>query len=199
MPANAGTHPGSDPSGFTAVGAQVFFAATTAAHGRELWVTDGTAAGTHEVADINSAAGAGSDPNQLTALGDRVYFFADDGTGRALWKSDGTVGGTKRQGGGAGQGLTNVGGTLFFYVARYSDYALWKSDGTARGTRRVAIMSSIDGPVAGLGGSYYFFSWTHDPYGEAVAASLWRSDGTSAGTSAVTQNSHWLPWLRLAR
>jgi len=45
-PVSAAAHPGSDPSEITAVGTQVFFAATTAAHGRELWVTDGTAAGT---------------------------------------------------------------------------------------------------------------------------------------------------------
>ena len=177
-PAAAATHPGSDPAEITQVGSLVFFAATTAAHGRELWVTDGTRAGTHEVADINPTAGVGSNPDQLTAMGSNVFFFADNGAGGALWRSDGTTAGTKRLGGGAGAGLTNVDGTLFFYVARYSDYALWKSDGTARGTRRVAIMGSIDGPVAALGGYYYFFS---GPY------SLWKSDGTTAGTSVVAQ------------
>ena len=183
VPANAGTHPGSDPSGFTAVGAQVFFAATTAAHGRELWVTDGTAAGTHEVADINSAAGVGSDPNQLTALGDRVYFFADDGTGTALWKSDGTAAGTKRLGGGDGGSLAIVSGRLFFITCEgCTQSTLWTSNGTARGTRPIATVGDSWGPWAVLGGFYYFFGSPDDE-----TWSLWKSDGTSAGTSAVAQ------------
>jgi hypothetical protein len=36
----------SSPSGFTASGEAVFFTATTTLAGRELWRTDGTAAGT---------------------------------------------------------------------------------------------------------------------------------------------------------
>ena len=183
-PIAAATHPGSDPSQITAVGTRVFFVATTAAHGDELWVTDGTKAGTHEVADIRTGPFS-SEPGALTPKGDKVYFFADDGSGRALWKSDGTAIGTKRLGGGSGQGLTNVNGRLFFYVPGYSDYALWKSDGTVQGTRLVKTMDSIEGPVAGLGGSYYFFSQTYWPEEERLT--LWRSDGSRTGTSAVTE------------
>ena len=183
VPAYAATHSGSDPSGFTAVGTQVFFAATTAAHGRELWVTDGTGAGTHEVADINPAPGVGSDPDQLTALGDRVYFFADDGMGRMVWKSDGTLAGTKRLGGADGYGLTNVSGRLFFTTALggcCSQSKLWTSDGTVRGTRAIATVGESWGWRAGLGGFYYFFASPDDE-----TWSLWKSDGTSAGTSVV--------------
>src|SRR4051812_7330089 len=43
---------GSDPQDFTDVGGVTFFSATTPAAGRELWRTDGTAAGTKLVADI---------------------------------------------------------------------------------------------------------------------------------------------------
>ena len=82
QPASAATHPGSDPSEITAVGSQVFFAATTAAHGRELWVTNAKAAGTHEVADINPTPGVGSNPNELTALG----FEIKDTKEGAGWK-----------------------------------------------------------------------------------------------------------------
>ena len=189
VPAYAASHPGSDPSGFMAVGSQVFFSATTVAHGRELWVTDGTAAGTHEVADINLAPAIGSDPEQLTASGDRVYFFADDGTGRALWKSDGTAAGTKRLGG-AGDGghlsLANVGGQLFFSTfADESDTqsTLWTSDGSMGGTRAIATTPEIAESVWGeIGGVYYFLCLVGND-----TAALWRSDGTPAGTSAVAQ------------
>jgi ELWxxDGT repeat protein len=81
------------------------FSAGDATHGYELWVTDGTAAGTHLVADINpgtytSPGGASypnsSSPSDLTAIGDgRVVFSAHDGTnGTELWVTDGTAAGT---------------------------------------------------------------------------------------------------------
>lgn len=180
-PVSAGSHPGSDPSGITAVGSRIFFAATTAAHGRELWVSDGTAAGTHEVADINPAPGESSWPDQLTALSGRVYFFAYDGSRCGLWKSDGTADGTKRLGGGdlcEMGGLTKVGGQLLF--TNYT--GLWRSNGTVLGTREVAEVDMHNGPYAELNGAYYFFSSpTRDNF------ELWTSDGTAAGTSVVTE------------
>jgi ELWxxDGT repeat protein len=172
-PVTAATHPSSDPSGFTAVGSQVFFAATTGAHGRELWVTDGTAAGTHEVVDINPTPGVGSDPDQLTALGDRVYFFADAGAGLALWKSDGTATGTKPLSGALGKthwdiSLASVSGRLFVTASLgecCTQSKLWTSDGTVRGTRAIATLGYIPSwtnrethAAAGLGGFYFFFA-----------------------------------------
>src|SRR3954451_11001544 len=44
---------GSNPTGFTAVGATTFFLATDRAHGTELYTTDGSAEGTRLVKDIN--------------------------------------------------------------------------------------------------------------------------------------------------
>ena len=176
-PVAAAGHPSSDPAGMTVLGSRVFFAATTAAHGRELWMTDGTAAGTHEVADINATGD--SDPTQLTAMDNKVFFFADDGTGSALWKSDGTSAGTKRLGGPSyGYGLTDVDGKLLFT----SGSKLWKSNGTIPGTRAIATIADIGEPSAMMGGLYYFFSSPEDQ-----TWLLWRSDGTPAGTSVVTE------------
>src|SRR5687768_2565328 len=53
LPVAAAAHPSSNPTGMTRFGGLTYFAAESANHGRELWVTDGTAAGTHEVVDIN--------------------------------------------------------------------------------------------------------------------------------------------------
>lgn len=66
----------------------LFFSADDGVHGPELWVTNGTAAGTTLVADIHpgsagSAEEYGHDP--ITADG-KLFFFADDGThGAELW------------------------------------------------------------------------------------------------------------------
>jgi ELWxxDGT repeat protein len=52
-------------------GGRTFFVAETGATGIELWATDGTAAGTTGVKDINPGS-AGSDAASLTAVGDVV-------------------------------------------------------------------------------------------------------------------------------
>src|SRR5688500_3306290 len=57
---------GSSPRDLTAVGATVYFTARDAQHGRELWRSDGTAAGTTLVKDIATGR-ASADPGELTA------------------------------------------------------------------------------------------------------------------------------------
>src|SRR5262245_44804689 len=44
----------SDPSDLVVMGDRLYFAATDSGHGRELWVTDGTPAGTQLLENINS-------------------------------------------------------------------------------------------------------------------------------------------------
>ena len=176
-PVAAADHPSSGPRDLTRVGTRIFFTAETASHDRELWVTDGTAAGTHEVKDINPTGS--SWPMDLTPMGGKLYFFADDGTGYQLWKSDGTIKGTKPLGGGnGGYSLTNVQGTLFFI----SESTVWKSNGTVAGTKPVAGVEGSDpwiGAVAFKGRYYFFASLDYE------TSSLWRSNGTPAGTSEV--------------
>ena len=70
------------------------FIANDGVSGNELWVTDGTAAGTSLFKDINPGL-ADSNPDELTALGDGRFLFAASGTnGRELWITDGTAAGT---------------------------------------------------------------------------------------------------------
>ena len=94
--AAAGTYGLPDDSGPqpTPVGGAVFFRASDADHGTELWRTDGTPEGTR-VLDLVPGPGS-SDPQGLMAAGGRLYFSAWDGLhGRELWTSDGTAAGTR--------------------------------------------------------------------------------------------------------
>ncbi|MCP3138357.1 ELWxxDGT repeat protein [Pyxidicoccus xibeiensis] len=76
------------------VGDRVFFAAEDPEHGRELWVSDGTAEGTRQVKDLWPGT-TGSEPQSLFESGGRLYFAASDPEhGRELWRSDGTPEGT---------------------------------------------------------------------------------------------------------
>src|SRR4051812_27750001 len=63
-------------------------------HGRELWRSDGTAAGTWLVKDINPGI-ASANVNDIVVSGNKIFFSATDGVnGQQLWVSDGTSDGT---------------------------------------------------------------------------------------------------------
>jgi len=72
---------------YVADGTTVYFACGDAAHGgAELWKSNGTAAGTMAVTDINPGSG-NSFPTMAARMGDYLYFCADDGTnGYQIWR-----------------------------------------------------------------------------------------------------------------
>src|SRR5690606_25799741 len=87
-----------DPTDLTPAGDLVYFVATDPVHGRELWCTDGTPAGTTVVRDIVPGP-FGSAPTSIRAVGSgrHVLFQASEpGSGAELWVSDGTAAGTVR-------------------------------------------------------------------------------------------------------
>src|SRR5690606_18351868 len=87
----------SSPDAFMTVGSKVFFVAYTMEAGRELWVTDGSAAGTFMLSDIVPGPQT-SYPSHFFALGNKLIFTAEKYMGgyyiRELWVTDGTTVGT---------------------------------------------------------------------------------------------------------
>ncbi|MBH8578183.1 DUF4347 domain-containing protein [Nostocaceae cyanobacterium CENA369] len=72
----------------TNVNGKVYFVANDGIHGRELWKSDGTTAGTVLVKDINLGSDS-SDPSDLINVDGTLYFTANDGIqGRELWALD---------------------------------------------------------------------------------------------------------------
>jgi ELWxxDGT repeat protein len=188
----SGYSSGSEPSSLTNVNGSLFFTAADSTHGRELWKSNGTSAGTMLVKDLNPGS-ASSIPGWLTNANGTLFFTADDGThGPELWKSDGTAAGTvlvKDIGAGASGSfpywLTNVNGTLFFSADDgVHGYELWQSNGTAAGT---VLVSDID---AGIGSTP---GWLTNVNGTLMfvasdgrhGVELWKSNGTAAGTTLV--------------
>ena len=87
----------SSPSGLTVLGKLVLFAAQTAATGRELYLSDGTANGSKLLHDIDRLLRTeSSSPRDIVAWNGRVYFSATTkATGRELFSSDGSKTGSK--------------------------------------------------------------------------------------------------------
>lgn len=70
---------------------KVYFTGYTPELGEELWVSDGTAAGTRPFLDVREGA-AGSRPLLLGVAAGRLFFAADDGEhGIELWSTDGVA------------------------------------------------------------------------------------------------------------
>jgi ELWxxDGT repeat protein len=104
---------------------EIYFAGDDQTHGSQLWETDGTAAGTKMVAqlDVGNALYSNS---EITAIGNEIYFSADTPSGgEQLWESDGTAGNTRVVDSSVRNptDLTNIGGTLYF-VAYGTDNSL---------------------------------------------------------------------------
>jgi ELWxxDGT repeat protein len=164
---------------------KMFFAADDGTHGTELWETDGTAAGTSLVSDINTGP-AGSNPAALTVFNGKLYFQATAGPGGSqLFASDGTAAGTAlvkvlNPKGDAGPfDFTAFGGSLFFAANDGTNGTqLWKTDGTPAGTAEVTVIPGGRNvrDLTNAGGSLFF----------AADSGLWTSDGTAAGTALVS-------------
>jgi ELWxxDGT repeat protein len=170
---------------------RLYFAADDGVHGFELWTSDGTAAGTFQVADIRPGAD-GSTPTSLAVFQNKIFFNANGGSGFGLWGSDGTARGTRLVKGGASgplspRHLQPVGKVLVFQAfSSRSGLEIWRSDGAARGT--VQLLDIEPGPAsAGLGpfrvlGGRLLFGAGDSRRG----FELWATDGTPGGTRPLT-------------
>ncbi len=191
----------SDPQDLTAMHKTLFFTAWTPGHGRQLWKSNGTAAGTVMLTRVPGRSGA--DPEDLTAA-DGVLFFSarDPGHGRELWQSNGTVAGTTMvrdivpgPAGSSpqdityaiGQQLPKPGNRVLVYFSAHTAAAgrqLWKSNGTAAGTVMVTDVNPGRGglrpdDIAPLTGTTAMFSGDDGVHGREP----WVTTGTRAGTA----------------
>jgi ELWxxDGT repeat protein len=198
---------GSSPLGFTNVNGTIFFTAdttvtsgqgnhqTTTYYGRELWKTNGTAAGTVMVKDIRPGFGD-SGPTELTNLNGTLLFSAYTGElGWELWRSNGTAAGTvlvedinPTFRSSDPRGLRLHDGKVLFNAIEQFTSDLWQTDGTAAGTTLAADFApgftgfNIPSNFITIDGVSYFFA-----VGQGLAFELWRTDHTAAGTQFLHQ------------
>lgn len=183
------------------LGDWLYFSATDALHGEELWRTDGTAAGTALVADICPGR-CSSRPRSITAGAGRLLFSVElELLGREPWSSDGTAEGTHALGDICpgrcssvelfyGQRGAALGDLTLFVAYDGAGRELWRTDGSPTGTFLVAdIWPGMSGSdprdLTAFAGRVYFAA-----YEPTHGSELWSSDGTAAGTRLVNDFSN---------
>ncbi|WP_375743505.1 hypothetical protein NR800_36050 [Corallococcus interemptor] len=179
-------------SGLTATPSRLFFQAPDAAHGLELWVSNGTTAGTRMVKDLTPGV-ENSYLTHLAASGDRLIFFKETYDASAsttryeLWRSDGTASGTVRvRDFGTSVDVSYLdakqGNALLFFVRELQGAtSLWRTDGTTAGT--FALKRLDAGPDTypndvRTSGALTLFKLEES----SGLSELWKTDGTAGGT-----------------
>lgn len=156
-----------------------------------LWRTDGTAAGTHQIATL----GLGGTGGMWQRVGDNLFIGQVYGDEQRIWVVDATVGATivwESIGLDAPGPMLATTGQKLIFLASDADHGreLWSSDGTAAGTQMVADITpgSADsniGYFVPIDGVAYFVRYVYDASTETVSHELWKSDGTTAGTGKI--------------
>ena len=159
---------------------KVYFTASDDTHGAELFSSDGTAAGTQMIKDMEPGM-EGSVPQRSVIYNGNLYFSCYNGSAATgLWKSDGTTAGTSllKQGGGGNPFLRDTkfaptfNGLLYFIVNDLQYYPLWVTDGTIAGTKIASFQNAaspaFSTPVKGrfdfsLYNSELYFAGTFAP------------------------------------
>ncbi len=177
------------------IGNQFYFAADIGPYGNELWTSDGTAAGTHLVQDINPGSSP-SYPSDFFAYDGKLAFVANDGTdGNQVWITDGTTTTMLTDISGGIQNspiFENISGTLYFAATDNSQAfgfgqnhnLLYQSDGTPGGT--IDLLANVNGtdysqsysvetafgqaPIVSLKGNFIFPAFG---YGSAETSNMY--------------------------
>lgn len=201
----------SGPSNLTVLGNRLIFSALDPFHGRELWVSNGTAEGTSLLKDCSPGDNAGnpydSHPDQFLVHGNKLYFRVrieqESPTRYEIWQTDGTTAGTVKlwrytwgeSGFGAPEQFAIMNNKLFF-VAFHPDYGyeIFFLNLSSPGSEP-QLLKNIN-PAEGGSEPYgltvvrgstiskpdrLYFNAKDPNFGRE----LWASDGTTAGTILI--------------
>lgn len=157
-----------------------FIATDTTQASYQLWVTDGTPAGTLKIQTIANPSYNFNYQVKFKITGNKLFIIYSN----QLWVSDGTTIGTKKiaQFNDINGDLYTLGNNVYFTADDgISGFDIWKSDGTATGTTLLKDInpSNTVGEIVlqPFNNKLYFFA----------VGNLWESDGTEAGTQ-IFQN-----------
>jgi ELWxxDGT repeat protein len=165
---------------------EVLFTAYERVHGKELYKSDGTTAGTQLLNNIVPGDG-GFDALLYISKNNAVYFVAISKEGYSIYKTNGTKNSLRKITPDYLSIITFAvadNGIIFYQVYNYSTavYELWRSDGTTAGTWLLSttLYTAYYSFLNAVGNTAFFVA------GDASHGyELWKSDGSVAGTKLV--------------
>ncbi len=191
----------------------IIFAGTDPINGSEVWISDGTPAGTRLLADLEPGA-TGSNPSDFTRAGGLVYFLATTtADGKEVHVTDGTAEGTRLLVDfypGPASSIGNLGDWAEDYTSPFGedrfiflasspqfDYEPYITDGTTEGTRLLRNINVLpDGFPANFEEGSFATKYTlfnGELYFNARAfqfdTELFATNGTTGGTRLVYSRS----------
>ncbi|QHT70452.1 T9SS type A sorting domain-containing protein [Rhodocytophaga rosea] len=201
------------PLHLTSFNGVLYFSAESSLHGRELWRSDGTDAGTYLLRDITTGINSSS-PSMFTVVNNTLYFVANEIHKEdyinnkfehhyELWKTDGTPQGTIQVGYFPMQSpqinlynaypklqLVATNNALYFTVNNApAGYELWKTQGSNTG-KVLDVSGDPYNPFPnayqiGAASNYIYFTAS----GNTTGFALWRTNGSTAGTVLVKESN----------
>lgn len=172
------------------LGDKVIFFAHNTVDGYEPYVSDGTAAGTFMLKNINPSGNSLTTQAMglhLKIAGQYCYFIANNGTINSLWRTDGTIAGTVEVIPNVTNGISDAGYSttdaenIWFvnYTGSNATQQLYKSNGTIEGSSLIYSNLSYAQNLTIYKGALWFRSAN---IGTPANAEVWRSDGLTANT-----------------
>ncbi|HEY4180848.1 MAG TPA: ELWxxDGT repeat protein [Kofleriaceae bacterium] len=182
------------PTPLRAFRSTLMFTVSDAYLGTELWVSDGTDAGTQVLVDSVPGAQSGGFNFIYDASATTLYYAITTPSGQRLWRTDGTPAGTSQVtdldldtnfGSRGGRGSVLGDHLLFAAITPTNGSELWTTDGTAAGTHLVKDINpgtpgSQLGALTALGSKAVFFA-----NGGTSGTELWSTDGTAINTVLI--------------
>ncbi len=181
--------PGVSGGNYAVLNNKLYFSGFDYTNGSELWVTDGSNAGTHIVMNLAPDGGGilySGSPQNMVVYNSKLYFTGNDQVhGNELFVSDGVTIQLVKDvlpGTDGSQPVPIVFNGLL-YIIYGQLFELWKSDGTTAGTQLVKAIAPYS-KFAGIWNNKLYMTNNFD-------YSVWESDGTAAGTGLIkVQNTN---------
>jgi len=153
--------------------------------GSELWVSDGTTAGTHLLKDLHPGS-TPSDLKYFTPFGGKVYFVAND----KVWRTDGTEEGSLQIGDFYVETTNHSKKPFFIFDNKLFLSAINENNNLGRelytinGDFITIFTEFIPGEEGGRPRNFITFDnrLIFNAEGEGIGEELWHSDGTTGGT-----------------
>ena len=181
-----------DPRGLPELNGQRLFTASAADGSVDLWITDGTTAGTQSLVDFSTLASTPNTIERIVSNGSLAVFeTTTDLLGTELWVTDGTTTGTQplidRSPGPTSSSTAELtaAGERFFFVD--GDGGLWTSDGTTENTQ---LLRRANGEEPTAPRAFVFYNDRYYFIAESPSGTtrLWVTDGTSELLQVVTDS-----------